>query len=88
MLHEEKCFSVTCDNCGELFSTYNDGWSLFHDKIQVKEMLDNEDCYYDGTDPDHKEKHYCPDCFKHHPEIDDKIIIDESRKKINHIKEQ
>lgn len=83
MIHESKCYTATCDNCGANFSEFHSGFSLFVDEAQVHESMDNEEWYARGTDPEHDGKYYCPNCFKHHPEIDDKIIVDESRKKLN-----
>lgn len=81
MITEEKCYLGTCDNCGEVF---DDGqFSLFISKSDVKERMEETNWYADGTDPDHKGKHYCQNCFKHNDEIDDKIIVDYTRKKIN-----
>jgi hypothetical protein len=77
MITEEKCYVGACDNCGELF---NDGeYSMFPLESDVKDQMSNSEWYADGTDPNHQGKHYCPDCFKYHPDIDDKIIVDESR---------
>lgn len=82
MIHEVKSFSATCDNCQDTFATYHDGWSLFVDEGRVKEAMDAEGWFTGTGDPDHKGKHYCADCHKLHPEIDDKIIVDESRKRL------
>lgn len=80
MIHEEKCYCAVCDNCQETMITYHDGYSLFPDKDRMKEAMEGEE-WYTGGDPDHEDMHYCPNCFKPHPEEDDKIIVDESRKK-------
>jgi hypothetical protein len=79
MIHEEKCYMATCDNCGEIF---NDGeYSMYPLASDVLDAIRNDSEWYAGdADPDHQGKHYCFDCFKYHPEIDDKIIVDESRK--------
>lgn len=79
MIHEEKCYMATCDNCGEVF---NDGeYSMYPTKEDVIDVIRNDSEWYSGDlDPDHQGKHYCFDCFKWHPDIDDKIILDESRK--------
>lgn len=81
MIHEEKCFCATCDNCGEIFE---DGeYSLYPLESDVKEAMKNHEEWYCGdTDKEHLGKHYCFDCFKWHPEIDDKIILDTSRTKL------
>jgi hypothetical protein len=81
MIHEEKCYVGTCDNCGETFEHYHEGWTMFADRSDIEEEMDNASWYTGDTDPDHEGKHYCPDCFKPHPDEDDKIIVDESRKK-------
>lgn len=82
MIHEEKCYMATCDNCGEVFN--NGEYSMFPLASDVIDRIRNDSEWYSGdTDPDHKGKHYCTDCFKWHPEIDDKIILDESRKRPN-----
>jgi len=80
MIHKEECFCATCDNCGEIFE---DGeYSLFPLESDVKESMQNHGEWYCGdTDKDHLGKHYCFDCFKWHPEIDDKIILDTTRTK-------
>lgn len=82
MIHEEKCYMAICDNCGEIF---NDGeYSMFPLESDVLDRIRNDSEWYAGdTDPDHKGKHYCFDCFKYDPDIDDKIIVDESRKTPN-----
>lgn len=82
MIHKEECFCVTCDNCGETFSDYHSGYAIFVDTNQANEYLDNNQ-WFTGheTDPEHKGKHYCPDCFKEDPEDEDKIIIDLTRAK-------
>ena len=79
MITEEKCYVGTCDNCGEIF---NDGeFSLFPLESDVKDSMMDCEWYSEGTDPEHEGKHYCPDCFKYYEEVDDKIIVDISRKK-------
>lgn len=79
MISEEKCYVGTCDNCGEIF---NDGeFTMFPLQSTVKDEMDNCDWYTGMADPDHKGKHYCIDCFKYEEYIDDKIIVDLTRKK-------
>lgn len=79
MIYKEDCFVGACDNCQEIFT---DGdYSMFPLESDLKDEMQNSEWYADGTDPDHKGKHYCPDCFKYHPEEDDKIMVDLSRKK-------
>lgn len=79
MITKEECYVGTCDNCGEIF---NDGdYSMFPLSSDVKDQMENCDWYANDNDPDHIGKHYCPDCFKYHPDVDDKIIVDLSRKK-------
>lgn len=31
MIREEKCYVGTCDNCGETFEHYHEGWTMFAD---------------------------------------------------------
>ena len=81
MIHEEKCYVGTCDNCGETFVTYHDGFSMFSDKSNIIEGMNDEEWYVGYDDSEHKGKHYCPNCFKHDEEIDDKITVDFSHKK-------
>lgn len=86
MIYEEKCYVGTCDNCGVIF---NDGeYSLFPLESDVKSQMENSEWYSDGTDEDHKGKYYCPDCFKHDENIDDKIIVDLTHKhtELNNLK--
>lgn len=80
MISEEKCYVGTCDNCGELF---NDGeYSMFPLSSDVKDQMENSDWFVGHpSDAEHAGKHYCPECFKHDLEVDDKIIVDETRKK-------
>ncbi len=80
MIQEEKSYSCNCDNCGCRFRDYHTDFTLFLDQSSLSEAMDNNEWYSDGTDPDHHGKYYCPDCFKYHEEIDDKIILDLSRK--------
>lgn len=58
MIHEEKCFVLTCDNCKETYCDENGtGFSMFPDGGQVWEYADNDGWYeQDG-------KHYCPKCY-------------------------
>lgn len=80
MIHQKKCYCATCDNCGEIF---DDGeYSMFPLESDVLDSMgDNYTEWYAGdTDPDHQGKHYCPECFKYDEDIDDKIIVDLSRK--------
>lgn len=80
MITEEKCYCGICDNCGDLF---DDGeYSMFPLESDCKYEMQNSGWYADGTDPDHKGKHYCPNCFKYNETIDDKIIVNLSRKKL------
>lgn len=81
MIHEEKCYMATCDNCEEIF---NDGeYSMFPLSDDVMDRMRNDSDWYTGdSDPNHKDKHYCPECFKYEENEDDKIIVDESRKKL------
>ena len=81
MIHKVESFSGECDNCRCDFEHWHEGWTLFLDSDTIQQEMDNQDWYTGDTDPDHEGKHYCPDCFKQHPDIDDKIIVDESRKK-------
>jgi len=77
MITKEQCYVGICDNCGELF---NDGeYSMFPLMSDVKDNMNNCDWYADGTDVNHKGKHYCPKCFKPHETDDDVIIVDASR---------
>lgn len=79
MINEEKAYTGTCDNCQEIF---NDGeYSLFLLSSDVKDRMEECDWYAGGADPDHKGKHYCPDCFKYDDEVDDKIIVATDRTK-------
>lgn len=78
MIRAEKCYVGVCDNCG---GNFDDGqFGLFADISQVNEGMDNCDWYADGSDPDHKGKHYCTECFKYDLEVDDKIIVDLTRR--------
>lgn len=79
MISKEDCYVGSCDNCGELYE--GPEYSLFLDRSTVREQMDESDWYAEGADADHKDKHYCPKCFKYHADIDDKIIVDLSRKK-------
>lgn len=81
MIHEGKSFSCTCDNCGVQFSDFHSDFSLFISNGDCLESMDNNEWYTGDTDPDHKDKHYCPNCFKRDEDIDDKIIVDTSRTK-------
>jgi hypothetical protein len=81
MIHEDKCYTGTCDNCGETFSDFNGRFSMFVDKSSLKEYMEKNEWYTGYPDSEHQDNHYCPNCFKNDPEIDDKIIIDLTRKK-------
>lgn len=81
MIHKVDSFSGTCDNCQDDFQDYDYGYTLFIDTDTLRTYMSESEWYMGDTDPDHKGKHYCPKCYKEHPEEDDKIIVDESRKK-------
>lgn len=76
MINEEKCFTLTCDNCHETyFDEDGTGFSMFTDGGQAWECADNDGWYeQDG-------KHYCPPCYKVDDEVDDQIIITATRTK-------
>lgn len=80
MINEVQCYMGSCDICEEPFTSHND-FSIFLTHSDVTQTMSNEEWYADGTDPEHQDKQYCPNCFKYHSEIDDKIIVDLSRKK-------
>ena len=82
MIHEEKCYCVTCDNCGETYMNDHSGFSLFVDENQLYENIDNDSWFTHG-EGEHKDKHYCEKCYKCDEADEDKIILDESRKKLN-----
>lgn len=81
MINKVTSYSATCDNCGEVFTTFHECWSLFVDENSCHEAMNDEDWFTGNGDPKHEGKHYCPGCFKHHPDEDDKIIVDETRRK-------
>lgn len=81
MITEETCYVGNCDNCGETYRNEHHGFTMFIDKSQCLEYMDKDDWYTGHADPDHKGKYYCPDCFEHDPDIDDKIVVDLSRTK-------
>ena len=81
MIHEEKCYCATCDNCGETYTDEHSGFSLYADENSCHEAMDNDSWYTGYDDSEHKGKHYCPDCFKYEENEEDKIIVDVSRKK-------
>lgn len=72
-------YSCNCDNCGETYRDDHSGFTAYPDESNLREAMDNDDWYTGHTDEDHQDKQYCPNCFKQHETIDDKIIIDESR---------
>jgi hypothetical protein len=82
MIQETKCYCGRCDNCQELFTTYDEGYTLFVDKDEVRCAMDDEGWYTGVGDPDHVGKYYCDECFKWHPEEDDKIILNTERTKL------
>lgn len=57
MIHKEKCYCVTCDNCGKTYECVNTGFSLWVDVCSANEGIQEADWYTDG------DKHYCPDCY-------------------------
>lgn len=81
-IHKIEAHAATCDNCGDDFRSDLDGFTIFLDSEDVREQMSQDQWYMGVTDPDHQDKHYCPSCYKQHPEVDDKIIVDETRKKI------
>lgn len=85
MITEEKCYVGSCDNCQESYTDDHSGFSMFVDEESLHERMDGDGWYTGYDDPEHDGKHYCPHCYKQHPEEDDKIIVDISRKKQNTI---
>ena len=81
MITEEKCYCGVCDNCGETYMNDHTGFSMFPDESTCQENMDNDDWYTGHVDPEHEDNHYCPSCFKFDQDIDDKIIVDLTRKK-------
>lgn len=81
MIYKENCYTATCDNCGETYQNEHSGFSMYSTDQSLLEEMDNDDWYLHDQDTEHQDKEYCPKCFKWHPDIDDKIILDESRKK-------
>lgn len=81
-------FIGCCDNCGDAYTDEHSGFSIFVDENSIEENMDADDWYTGVVDPDHAGKHYCPKCFKYHPEIDDKIIVIETRKKTSPIQSE
>lgn len=79
MIKEVKSVMLSCDNCGDTYINDHSGFSIFLDEGNVTEEARDDDWYVDGSDPEHQGKHYCPLCFKYHPEDDDKIIINLTR---------
>lgn len=67
MIHEEKCYCVTCDNCGKTYEDVNTGFTLWVDNSEANENVQDNDWYKDG------DKHYCPNC--HTVDEDDNLII-------------
>lgn len=81
MITEIKAYQASCDNCGETFcDEHGDGFTVFSDEGDMQENMDSDGWHVNGTDEDHEDKVYCPLCYKEHPEIDDKIIVDLTRK--------
>lgn len=78
MITKVDAFIGECDNCKCLFE--DNDYSIFADKEVMKECMKEGFWYMGVGDPDHKDKHYCPDCFRFDEDVDDKIILDESRK--------
>ena len=68
MYHEEKCVSITCDNCGETYTNDHSGFSWFPNNSDAYEEAGD-----DGWHETEDEKHYCPDC--HEIDDDDNLII-------------
>ena len=78
MIHEEKCYSATCDNCGESWIDENKGISaLFTENEMLNEIRNFESWHTEG--PFGNEKHYCPDCFIIND--NDELVIDMTRTK-------
>ena len=71
---KSECFSIVCDNCGEVYQDDHNGFSMFPLEEDAHQSADNDDWYLQGDD----DKQYCPKCHK--IEEDDIITVDESRK--------
>jgi hypothetical protein len=81
MIEEIKAYCGVCDNCGHTYENWHSGFSIFVDDSSCHEDMDNSEWYTGHLEGEHEGKYYCPNCYKGDPEIDDKIIVDLSRKK-------
>ena len=78
MIHEEKCYSATCDNCGEHWIDEEKGISVFGTENDILNEIRNFESWY-TEGPFGNEKHYCPDCFVINDK--DELVINMTRTK-------
>lgn len=76
MIKEVTAFSLICDNCNRLFMSSFEEFTLWVTKSDAVEASINDDWI------EHKDKHYCPNCY----ELDDNdnIVIKEKEVKDEH----
>lgn len=69
MIKEVKSYALICDNCGK---TYTENYCDY--SIWLEPDMAIEEAEYEGW-IEHKDKHYCPNCY----ELDDNdnIVIKE-----------
>ena len=74
MIRKIDGFMLTCDNCGDFYTNYRNGFSIFTDSQEPEEYsLDDGWIEYDGGN-------YCPKCY--HIDDIDNISIKESKKQL------
>lgn len=65
-----ECIAISCDNCGNMLES-SEGFTIFMMESDIQ--VEDSDWIKDG------ESHYCDKC--HYFNDDDKLIIDQSRRK-------
>lgn len=75
MITEEKCYSATCDVCGELFENNHEAWSMFMDRETLIPELDESGWFYGHSKDEHTGKTYCEKC--HHFNDEDVLVVKE-----------
>lgn len=73
MIKEVKMYACICDNCGDMFTTY-DGFCAWTDLDSCKNIIGEQTEWIE-----HEEKHYCDKCVVKW-DFEDNIILNTERK--------
>jgi len=76
-IEKVECYTMTCDNCKELYEEHYTGYTIFHDESRINESAED---WVIGADPRNDQEEEICLCDKcHHFNDKDQLIINESR---------